>query len=63
MAYDILNQGLLHMLGIGDNKLMTAIGIVQSDRLIGKDRESYHALITDNLNTVFASTLVGNKAP
>lgn len=63
MVYHGLNQRLLHVFGVFYNYFFTSSFGVKGNRVIGEYGETDHAIITDNLNAVFASRIMGNEAP
>ena len=63
VLYDVLDEGLLHVLGVGYGELVVAGTVVQLDGLVGEDREAEHALVADDLDAVFACALVCHETP
>ena len=63
MFYHILDDGILHVGWIGNGDALLALGGLQADGGIVEHREAYLTLGADNLDTVFAGTLVGHVAP
>ena len=63
MLDHILDQRILHVGRIRNGDALIAVTRLQPDRLIVEHRETYLSLCTDNLNTIFAGTLVSHIAP
>ena len=47
------------MFRVTDTDFFPSFFGMQADRLISKDRETNHSLVTDNFNTIFAGRVMG----
>ena len=63
MLYDILNERILHVRGIGHGDALIALAGLQAYRIIIEHREADLPFSANDLDTVFAGTLVGHVAP
>lgn len=63
MLYDLLDEGELDMLGIGNRDFMTAFAGLENNGTVGEDGKAYPAFFAYQLNLVGLGTLVTYKAP
>ena len=63
VLHDVLDEGLLHVLGVGHGEHVVPSAVVELDGLIGENGETQHTLVANDLDAVFTRTLVSHEAP